>query len=117
MRRTRSRSDETAAALIKAGLQDVEVSTPARGALHVFFVLSPLLFWRLYVSQQKRFFLYTAAGKLPIMPAEPFAQERWKKANRACWEFFLAPASSCTVEPKLQTDEVHRVVNVGMSLT
>ncbi len=109
--------DETAAALVKAGgANDVEVQvTPAPEGLHVLFVLKPAYYFGVYTfPKAEKAFSYTRLLQAAnYSKQEPFAQEKMEEAESNLLEFFhRAGFFMATVEPKLQTDEKHRVVNV-----
>ncbi len=109
--------DETAAALVKAGgAKDVEVQvTPAPEGLHVLFVLKPAYYFGVYTfPKAEKVFSYTRLLQAAnYSKQEPFAQEKVEEAESNLLEFFHRTGFfRATVEPKLQTDEKHRVVNV-----
>jgi outer membrane protein assembly factor BamA len=109
--------DETAAALVKAGgAKDVEVQvTPAPEGLHVLFVLKPAYYFGVYTfPKAEKAFSYTRLLQAAnYSKQEPFAQEKVEEAESNLVEFFHRTGFfTATVEPKLQTDEKHRVVNV-----
>ena len=109
--------DETAAALVKdGGANDVEVQvTPAPEGLHVLFVLKPAYYFGVYTfPKAEKAFSYTRLLQAAnYSKQEPFAQEKVEEAESSLLEFFHRTGFfMATVEPKLQTDEKHRVVNV-----
>jgi len=109
--------DETAAALIKAGgAKDVEIQvTPAPEGLHVLFVLKPAYYFGVYTfPKAEKVFSYTRLLQAAnYSKQEPFAQEKVEEAESNLLEFFHRTGFfMATVEPKLQTDEKNRVVNV-----
>src|SRR5712671_1345676 len=109
--------DETVAALKKAGdFKDVEVQvTPAAEGVHVVFVLKPAYYFGVYTfPKAEKTFSYTRLLQAAnYFKQEPFTQEKVEEAESSLLEFFHRTGFfMATVEPKMQTDEVHRVVNV-----
>ena len=109
--------DETAAALMKAGgAKDVEVQvTPAPEGLHVLFVLKPAYYFGVYTfPKAEKTFSYTRLLQAAnYSKQEPFAQEKVEEAESSLLDFFHRTGFfMATVEPKMQTDEKHRMVNV-----
>lgn len=114
---SQAKVDETAAALIKAGVaKDVEVQvTPAPEGLHVLFVLKPAYYFGVYTfPKAEKIFSYTRLLQAAnYSKQEPFAQEKVEEAESSLLEFLHRTGFfMATVEPKMQTDEAHRVVNV-----
>ncbi|HEX3155054.1 MAG TPA: POTRA domain-containing protein, partial [Candidatus Angelobacter sp.] len=114
---SQAKVDETATALVKAGAaKDVEVqTTPAPEGLHVLFVLKPAYYFGVYTfPKAEKVFSYTRLLQASnYSKQEPFAQEKVEEAESSLLEFFHRTGFfMATVEPKLQTDEKHRVVNV-----
>lgn len=114
---SQAKVDETTAALIKtAGVKDVEVQvTPAAEGLHVLFVLKPAYYFGVYTfPKAEKIFSYTRLLQAAnYSKQEPFAQEKVEEAESSLLEFFHRTGFfMATVEPKMQTDEKHRVVNV-----
>jgi len=114
---SQTKVDETAAALTKAaGVKDVEVQvTPAAEGLHVLFVLKPAYYFGVYTfPKAEKIFSYTRLLQAAnYSKQEPFAQEKVEEAESNLLEFFHRTGFfMATVEPKMQTDEKHRVVNV-----
>ena len=109
--------DETVAALKQAGgFKDVEVQvTPAAEGVHVVFVLKPAYYFGVYTfPKAEKAFSYTRLLQAAnYSKQEPFTQEKVEEGESSLLEFlhrtgyFLA-----TVEPKMQADEKHGVVNV-----
>src|SRR6478752_2397995 len=109
--------DETAAALVKAGgAKDVEVQvTPAPEGLHVLFVLKPAYYFGVYTfPKAEKTFTYTRLLQAAnYSKQEPFAQEKVEEAESSLLDFFHRTGFfMATVEPKMQTDKAHGVVNV-----
>src|SRR5579859_1292841 len=109
--------DETAAALIKNGVaKDVEVQvTPSPEGLHVVFVLKPAYYFGVFTfPKAEKTFSYTRLLQAAnYSKQEPFTQEKVEEAESSLLAFFhRAGFFTATVEPKLQTDQAHGVVNV-----
>jgi len=94
----------------------VEVQvTPAPEGLHVLFVLKPAYYFGVYTfSKAEKTFSYTRLLQASnYSKQEPFTQEKVEEAESSLLEFFHRTGFfMATVEPKLQTDEKNRVVNV-----
>jgi outer membrane protein assembly factor BamA len=109
--------DETVAALKKAGqFKDVEVQvTPAAEGVHVVFVLKPAYYFGVFTfPKAEKTFSYTRLLQAAnYSKQEPFTQEKVEEAESNLLAFFHRTGFfMATVEPKLQTDQVHGVVNV-----
>jgi len=109
--------DETVAALKKAGdFKDVEVQvTPAAEGVHVVFVLKPAYYFGVYTfPKAEKVFSYTRLLQAAnYSKQEPFTQEKVEEADSSLLEFFHRTGFFlATVEPKMQTDKAHGVVNV-----
>ena len=109
--------DETVAALKKAGdFKDVEVQvTPAAEGVHVVFVLKPAYYFGVYTfPKAEKTFSYTRLLQAAnYSKQEPFTQEKVEEAESSLLEFFHRTGFFlATVEPKMQTDQEHGVVNV-----
>jgi outer membrane protein assembly factor BamA len=109
--------DETAAALIKNGVaKDVDVQvTPSPEGLHVVFVLKPAYYFGVFTfPKAEKTFSYTRLLQAAnYSKQEPFTQEKVEEAESSLLAFFhRAGFFTATVEPKLQTDQAHGVVNV-----
>ncbi|HET8891454.1 MAG TPA: POTRA domain-containing protein [Candidatus Angelobacter sp.] len=109
--------DETAAALTKNGIaKDVEVQVmPAPEGLHVVFVLKPAYYFGVFTfSKAEKVFSYTRLLQAAnYSKQEPFTQEKVEEAESSLLAFFhRAGFFAATVEPKLETDQAHGVVNV-----
>jgi outer membrane protein assembly factor BamA len=109
--------DETVAALEKTGqFKDVEVQvTPAAEGVHVVFVLKPAYYFGVFTfPKAEKTFSYTRLLQAAnYSKQEPFTQEKVEEAESNLLAFFhRAGFFTATVEPKLQTDQAHRVVNV-----
>ncbi|HEY2115552.1 MAG TPA: POTRA domain-containing protein, partial [Candidatus Angelobacter sp.] len=89
--------------------------TPAPEGLHVLFVLKPAYYFGVYTfSKAEKVFSYTRLLQAAnYSKQEPFAQEKVEEAESSLLDFFHRTGFfMATVEPKMQTDEAHRVVNV-----
>ena len=109
--------DATAAALTKEGhFQGVEVQvTPAPEGLRVMFVLKPAYYFGVFTfSKAEKVYTYTRLLQAAnYEKQEPFTHEKVEEAESDLLEFFHRTGFfMATVEPKLQMDEVRRVVNV-----
>lgn len=109
--------DETVAALKKAGdFKDVEVQvTPAAEGVHVVFVLKPAYYFGVYTfPKAEKAFSYTRLLQAAnYSKQEPFTQEKVEEAESSLLEFFHRTGFfRATVEPKMQIDQAHGVVNV-----
>src|ERR1044071_9973392 len=109
--------DETSAALIKNGVaKDVEVQvTPSPEGLHVVFVLKPAYYFGVFTfPKAEKTFSYTRLLQAAnYSKQEHFTQEKVEEAESSLLAFFhRAGFFTATVEPKLQTDQAHGVVNV-----
>jgi outer membrane protein insertion porin family len=109
--------NETAAALLKSGVaKDVEVQVnPAPEGLHVVFVLKPAYYFGVFTfPKAEKVFTYTRLLQAAnYSKQEPFSQEKVEEAESSLLEFFHRTGFfMATVEPKMQTDDAHRVVNV-----
>src|SRR6476646_9073874 len=114
---SQAKVDETAAALVKTGgAKDVEVQVnQAPEGLHVVFVLKPAYYFGVYTfPKAEKTFTYTRLLQASnYSKQEPFTQEKVEEAESSLLEFFHRTGFfMATVEPKMQTDEKHRVVNV-----
>jgi outer membrane protein insertion porin family len=112
-----ARVDETAAALIKNGVaKDVEVQVrPAPEGLHVVFVLKPAYYFGVFTfPKAEKVFSYTRLLQAAnYSKQEPFTQEKVEEAESNLLAFFHRTGFfAATVEPKLEIDQAHRVVNV-----
>ncbi|MBZ5490909.1 MAG: BamA/TamA family outer membrane protein [Acidobacteriia bacterium] len=118
---SQAKVNETAQALIKGGgAKDVEVQvTPAPEGLHVLFVLKPAYYFGVYTfPKAEKVFSYTRLLQAAsYSKQEPFAQEKVEEAESNLLEFFHRVGFfMATVEPKMQTDEAHRIVNVEFDI-
>lgn len=109
--------DETAAALIKNGVaKDVEVQVmPASEGLHVVFVLKPAYYFGVFTfPKAEKTFSYTRLLQAAnYSKQEPFTQEKVEEAESNLLAFFHRTGFfAATVEPKLEPDQAHAVVNV-----
>src|SRR5262249_55989956 len=108
--------DATIANLKKTGVKDVSVEvTPEAAGLRVQFVLQPAFYFGVFqFGEAVSHFSYTrllqAAG---YQSQEPFSKSRVEESESKLLEFFHESGFfMATVEPELQTDTTHRVVNV-----
>jgi outer membrane protein assembly factor BamA len=109
--------DETVAALKQTGqFKDVEVQvTPAAEGIHVVFVLKPAYYFGVFTfPKAEKVFSYTRLLQAAnYSKQEPFTQEKVEEAESSLLEFFHRTGYfMATVEPKMQTDATHGVVNV-----
>jgi len=118
---SQAKVNETAANLIKAGAaKDVEVQvTPAAEGIRVLFVLKPAYYFGVYTfPKAEKVFSYTRLLQAAdYSKQEPFAQEKLEEAESNLLDFFHRTGFfMATVEPKMQTDEKNRVVNVEFDI-
>jgi outer membrane protein assembly factor BamA len=109
--------DETVAALKKDGnFKDVEVQvTPAAEGVRVVFVLKPAYYFGVFTfPKAEKTFSYTRLLQAAsYSKQEPFTQEKVEEAESSLLEFFHRTGFfQATVEPRMQTDQAHGVVNV-----
>jgi outer membrane protein insertion porin family len=109
--------DATVAALQKEGqFKGVEVQvTPAAEGLHVVFVLKPAYYFGVFTfPRAEKVFSYTRLLQAAnYSKQEPFTQEKVEESESSLLEFFHRTGFfMATVEPKLETDQAHGVVNV-----
>ena len=108
--------DETVAALQNGGFKDVEVQvSPAAEGVRVVFILKPAYYFGVFTfPKAEKTFSYTRLLQTAnYTKQEPYSQERVEEAESNLLEFFhRAGYFTATVEPKLQTDHAHGVVNV-----
>jgi outer membrane protein insertion porin family len=109
--------DATVAALKKSGqFQDVTVQVlPEANGLRVLFVLQPALYFGVFnFSKAASMFPYTRLLQAANYPRqEPYTAGRVEEAESNLLDFFHQSGYfSATVEPKLQTDPDHGIVNV-----
>ena len=109
--------DQTVAALKQAGqFKDVQVQvTPAAEGLRVVFVLQPAYYFGVFsFSRAEKVFSYTRLlQEANYTKQEPYTQESVEEAESNLLEFFHRTGYfMATVEPKLQADAKHGVVNV-----
>ncbi len=114
---SQAKVDETVAALKKSGdVKDVEVQvTPAAEGVQVVFILKPAYYFGVYTfPKAEKVFSYTRLLQAAdYSKQEPFTQEKVEEAESNLLEFFHRTGFfMATVEPKMQIDEKHRVVNV-----
>ncbi|HKD80529.1 MAG TPA: POTRA domain-containing protein [Candidatus Angelobacter sp.] len=109
--------DKTAAALKQAGpFEKVEVDVePQAAGLRVLFVLQPAYYFGVFrFPKAENRFSYTRLLQITsYTKQEPFSQERVEAAESNLLEFFHRTGYfMATVEPKLDVDRAHGVVNV-----
>ena len=109
--------DETVAALKKAGpFKEVEVHvSPVSEGVKVIFVLQPAVYFGVFAfPKAERTFSYTRLLQTAnYSNQEPYSQEKLEEAESNLLDFFHRSGYfTATVEPKLQADHVHGVVNV-----
>lgn len=108
--------DETVANLKKTGIKDISVEvTPEAAGLRVQFVLQPAFYFGVFqFGEASNQFSYTRLLQVAgYQRQEPFTKSRVEEAESKLLEFFYqAGFFMATVEPELQTDTTHRVVNV-----
>src|ERR1700761_1494657 len=112
--------DATIEALKKAGVKDVEARvTPAAEGVEVVFVLKPAAYFGVYsFSKAEKVFSYTRLLQTAnYAKQEPYSQEKVEEAESNLLDFFhRAGYFSATVEPKLENDQKHGIVNVAFDV-
>jgi outer membrane protein insertion porin family len=113
--------DETVAALKKAGqFKEVEVQvSPAAEGLYVVFVLKPAYYFGIFTfPKAEKTFSYTRLLQTAnYSKQEPYTQEKVEEAESNLLEFFHRSGYfMATVEPKLQPDQAHGVVDVAYDI-
>ncbi|MGC2696111.1 MAG: POTRA domain-containing protein [Candidatus Angelobacter sp.] len=114
---SQSKIDQTVAALKQAGhFTNVDVQvTPRAEGLRVMFVLQPGYYFGVFTfSRAEKTFSYTRLlQEANYSKQEPYSQESVEEAESNLLEFFHRTGYfMSTVEPKLETDSKHGVVNV-----
>jgi outer membrane protein insertion porin family len=109
--------DRTVEALKQAGnLEKVEVQVePSADGLHVVFVLQPAYYFGVFSfpAAEKRFTYMRLLQTSNYAKQEPYRQEKVDEAESNLLEFFHRTGYfMATVEPKLEIDKEHGVVNV-----
>jgi outer membrane protein assembly factor BamA len=109
--------DRTVEALKQAGNFDkIEVQVePSAEGLHVIFVLQPAYYFGVFSfpRAEKRFTYMRLLQTSNYAKQEPYTQEKVEEAESNLLEFFHRTGYfSATVEPKLDVDKAHGVVNV-----
>ena len=96
--------------------KDVEAQvSPAADGVRVVFVLKPAYYFGVFTfPRAEKTFSYTRLLQTAnYTKQEPYSQERVEEAESNLLAFFhRAGYFTATVEPKLQTDKAHGVVNV-----
>jgi outer membrane protein insertion porin family len=113
--------DQAAAELRKAGpFDNVEVQVaPAAEGLHVIFILEPAYYFGVFTfSKAEKRFTYTRLLQATnYSKQEPYTRERVEEAESNLLEFFHHSGYfRATVEPKLEIDRAHGVVNVAFDI-
>ena len=93
---------------------EVQVN-PAPEGLHVIFVLKPAYYFGVFTfPKAEKTFTYTRLLQASnYSKQKPFSQEKVKEAGSSLLEFFHRTGFfMATVEPKMHTNDAHRVVNV-----
>lgn len=108
--------DATVDNLKKTGITDISVEvTPEAAGLRVQFVLQPAFYFGVFqFGEAANQFSYTRLLQVAgYQRQEPFTKNRVEDAESKLLEFFHQTGFfMATVEPELQTDTTHRVVNV-----
>lgn len=109
--------DKTVAALKQAGhFQKVEVDVEPRAAgLQVIFVLQPAYYFGVFTfpKAEKRFSYTRLLQTTNYTKQQPFTHARVEEAESSLLDFFHRTGFfMATVEPKLDVDKTHGVVNV-----
>jgi len=109
--------DRTVEALKQAGrFEKVEVQiAPATDGLHVIFVLQPAYYFGVFSfpKAEKRYTYMRLLQTSNYAKQEPYTQEKVEEAESNLLEFFHRTGYfMATVEPKLDVDQAHGVVNV-----
>jgi outer membrane protein insertion porin family len=118
---SQAKVDETVAALKKAGgVKDVGVEVaPAAEGVTVVFILKPAYYFGVYTfpKAEKIFSYPRLLQAAAYSKQEPFTQEKLEEAESNLLAFFHRTGFFlATVEPKMQTDEAHRLVNVEFDI-
>jgi outer membrane protein assembly factor BamA len=114
---SQAKVDQTVEALKTTGqVKDVEVQVlPAAEGLQVVFVLKPAYYFGVFsFSKAEKVFPYTRLLQTAnYTKQEPYTQEKVEEAESNLLEYFHRVGYfMATVEPKLQTDTTHGVVDV-----
>jgi outer membrane protein insertion porin family len=109
--------DRSVEALKQAGnFEKVEVQVePSAEGLHVLFVLQPAYYFGVFSfpAAEKRFTYMRLLQTSSYSKQEPYTQEKVEEAESNLLEFFHRTGYfMATVEPKLDVDKQHGVVNV-----
>src|ERR1041384_865295 len=113
--------DRTVEALKQAGhFEKVELQvSPAADGLHVIFVLQPAYYFGVFSfpKAEKRFTYMRLLQTSNYAKQEPYTQEKVEEAESNLLEFFHRTGYfMATVEPKLDVDKAHGVVNVAYDI-
>jgi outer membrane protein assembly factor BamA len=113
---SQAKVDQTVAALKQAGFQNVEVQvSPSAEGLQVIFVPQPAYYFGVFsFPKAEKTFTYTRLLQAAnYSKQQPYSQESVEEAESSLLEFFHRTGYfTATVEPKLQIDKAHGVVNV-----
>jgi outer membrane protein insertion porin family len=114
---SQAKIDQTRAALKEQGhFEKVEVQvSPAADGLHVIYVLQPAYYFGIFsFPRAEKVFTYPRLLQTSGYAAqEPYTQEKVEEAESNLLEFFHRTGFfMATVEPKLDVDRAHSVVNV-----
>jgi outer membrane protein insertion porin family len=113
---SQAKVDQTVAALKQAGFQNVEVQvSPSAEGLQVIFVPQPAYYFGVFAfPKAEKAFTYTRLLQAAnYSKQQPYSQESVEEAESSLLEFFHRTGYfTATVEPKLQIDKAHGVVNV-----
>ena len=108
--------EETMTALKSAGVKDVEVQvSPAAEGVRVVFILKPAEYFGVFsFPRAEKVFSYTRLLQTAnYAKQEPYSQEKLEESESNLIDFFHRSGYfMATVEPKLQNDQAHGVVNV-----
>lgn len=109
--------DESIAALKKAGqFTDVQLEViPQSSGLEVMFVVQPAMYFGVYdFGKATKSFSYNRLLQIANYPnQEPYTPGRVEEAESNLIQYFHQTGFfTATIEPKLQTDEAHGIVNV-----
>ena len=113
--------DKTIAALRQAGkFQDVQIQvSPEADGLRLLFVVQPAYYIGMYrFGKAERVFAYTRLLQVAnYQTQEPYTRGRVDEASSNLIEFFHQTGYfTATVEPKLETDAAHSLVNVSFDV-
>jgi outer membrane protein insertion porin family len=118
---SQSKVDETVAAIKKTGeVKDVEVQvSPAAEGVRVVFVLKPAYYFGVFTfPRAEKVFTYTRLLQTAnYAKQEPYSREKVEEAESNLLEFLHRTGYfRATVEPKLNIDETHGLVDVTFDI-